>query len=174
MGLCVAAALAAGCGRRSKPPPPTPTPAKEDKGSSLPESVVANGITWAPTGADGRTLWDLHAEKGKGVLTEGKAELENVRCLVYSQGQAAMETRAPRVQADYAGKSLLLLGGVTARTLDGKRSFRSDQVSMKVKEGKQAVIEASGTVHLDIEGTVLNGGRLVTDAKLRQGEMTEK
>lgn len=158
--------LPAGCGKRGQPPPPPPQE-KEPFNAKL----EAEGIHWTLPDRDGRPLWEMRANKGKGGVVSGVAQFEGVRCTVYADGQPSLHASAPRVQADVPGKRLSLSGGVSARAVDGTRTFRAEQVSLTVKEENRAVIEATGAVRLDVDGTVLTGERLVTNPRLTEGEL---
>ncbi|MBI3945267.1 MAG: hypothetical protein HY321_05065 [Armatimonadetes bacterium] len=164
---------AAGCARRKPPPaPPKPTPAAPK--TEFNAAVSVSGLRWSVPDLHDRPLWEMRAGKGSSTVASGLAELEDVRCKVYSEGVLALEAEAPRVKADYAGKRLTLYGGVSARTTDGARRFRAERVSLHAKDRQRAVIEAAGAVRLDLDGASVEGARLVTNPHLTEGRILGK
>lgn len=172
--LCLSVVLAAaGCPHRGRlknneDEKPAQQPFKMEP------KLSARGIEWTLSDRQGRPLWEVSATNGSGTAEHGLAELRDVRCRIYSQGKAAMDAEAPRVQADYPHKALLLLGGVRARTADGRRAFRAAQIALRVREEKRAVIEASGGVRLEMDGVTLTGERLLTNPKLSEAQLLGK
>ena len=160
------ALLAGGWGRRQPPEPP-----KEPEKKPFTPTLGAKGIHWTVPDAQGRPLWEVDAAEGTGNTAEGHAQLKGVRCKIHEGGKLAMQASAPRVDADLTGKQLVLLGGVSARTADGRRSFRSDKVTLNVKEDRVTRVEARGAVKLNVDGTEVEGERLSTNPQIREGEM---
>jgi hypothetical protein len=114
------------------------------------------------------------AGKGSGEVAGGVAELSDVKCQVYADGQQTLEATAPRVTADRTRKEMQMEGGVTARSLDGTRFCRADRLKLTTKEEKRVILEATGAVHLEMDGMVGSGERLVTDAHLTQGQISSR
>jgi LPS export ABC transporter protein LptC len=164
--LCLC--LLPGCRQRSpEPEPPEPAPPQRP----FEPQIHARGITWTLPDPQGRPIWELEASEGGGAASQGLAELQDVRCRVYAEGKLALNAEAARVRADLKAKRLALQGGVSAKTVDGKRSFRCQQVTLSVKEEKRAVVEATGTVRLQVDGLEMAGARLVTNPRLSEGQL---
>lgn len=165
-----AAALLALAGCRAQPQRPEPPEPPRPERPFAPK-MQARGITWVLPDPLGRPIWEMRASRGSGVAAQGLAQLEEVRCRVWSDGKPALDARAARVQANYPARRLELVGGVSARTIDGKRSFQCERVVLSVKEEKRAVVEASGSVRLEVDGVVMSGERVVTNPRLSSGQV---
>lgn len=160
----------AGCHRRpSAPVQRAPEPPRPER--PFEPRLRASGVSWMLSDPEGLPLWEVKAESGGGTAAEGIAELHEVQCKVYSAGKLALETEAAQVKADYSRKHLSLYGGVDARTPDGTRSFQSERVSLAVEEEKRAVIDATGSVRLKVDGVEMEGARLITNPRLDEGRL---
>jgi LPS export ABC transporter protein LptC len=169
----VALAVLAGCGAPGAPgakpsgsaaPPATPTP--------LPLYVVSTGngrYTTLTEMKHGRTLYHIRAsqyvvDSTAGDQSAGNGTFEMPQITFVDRAGGATVATAPKAVLTGADKSVLMTGGVRARSQDGN-VLRCDRLRY---DGRSERVHGEGNVRLTTpSGLVLSGDTLDGDARLQ-------
>ncbi len=159
--------LVAGCHRRVIPPG-VPAPPRPKPGASK-ESLTLSGADLEYKDPKGRTLWKVKASGGVGKVASMSAELRDVECVFFHNGQPAWTCKAASLIATQPTREVRLTGSVTGRSSDGIRSFTAPTLTWNVKSG---ALNAGPGVTLKMGGATLTGDRLIASSADRKGRIT--
>lgn len=113
-----------GCGGPKTAPRPTLKP------EVLPTVTgLAKGLELIGSDAKGRKLYSIRTLKSTQSAATADATLTHTRVTLYHEGTPDVVIEAPNARVDVKAKDLIMWGGLTARAVRTKASFRVDRMT---------------------------------------------
>ena len=120
--------------------------------------------------ASGQRVWEGSGRRLHADVEEEQAELSDLECRFFENGEVALEAKAGRGQVEWSRRRVTLTGGVQARSALGHGEVRADRITWSVAD---RTVHASGNLEYKRRGMRATAPKLSADTALKVIELTD-